>query len=179
MLRVMLCMLVGTFLLQAGTVVYFSPQHNITQKLMEEIAQETGTVRVAMYAFTDQDLAKVLVQAKKRGVDVEVIVDRSTIKSRSPVHNLHKNGIPVFVWNIEKQEKKEPRALMHDKFCVFGKTAVWTGSFNWTRQANRANQENVVVLDDPSIISAFEAEFEKIKRSHCNSYEKYMQLYPK
>lgn len=65
-----------------------------------------------------------------------------------------------------------PRA--HHKFVVFGKLsqssredhvdwlpyAVWTGSFNFTKNA-AASLENAVVLRQPKIVAAFAAEFEQ------------------
>ncbi len=39
---------------------------------------------------------------------------------------------------------------------------VGTGSFNWTREAECCNWENLVVLDDPALARAFEAEFKRL-----------------
>ena len=52
--------------------------------------------------------------------------------------------------------------LMHDKvFVVDGRTVV-TGSFNWTRQAQEANDENAVFADNQWLAQRYADEFERI-----------------
>ena len=58
---------------------------------------------------------------------------------------------------------------MHNKFAIFaqnvkGKALIWTGSFNWTKSAHSANQENVVVLDSADIIESFRKQFKILKQ---------------
>ena len=43
---------------------------------------------------------------------------------------------------------------MHHKFAVIDGRIVLNGSFNWTRQAVLYNQENVVISDNPVLVSA-------------------------
>merc|ERR1719507_681994 len=47
---------------------------------------------------------------------------------------------------------------MHHKFLVLD-DRVYSGSFNWTKQASRANSENLCVLPDPGLVGAFGREF--------------------
>ena len=49
--------------------------------------------------------------------------------------------------------------LFHNKFAIFDKKVVFTGSFNWTVAANTRNQENVVVIDDEEVAKKYEAQF--------------------
>jgi phosphatidylserine/phosphatidylglycerophosphate/cardiolipin synthase-like enzyme len=51
---------------------------------------------------------------------------------------------------------------MHHKFAVIDGKTLLTGSYNWTRSAADFNEENVVVTDDPRLVSSFAAEFEKL-----------------
>jgi phosphatidylserine/phosphatidylglycerophosphate/cardiolipin synthase-like enzyme len=37
-----------------------------------------------------------------------------------------------------------------------------TGSYNWTRNAAKENQENLVVTHDPLIVRPFSEEFERL-----------------
>ena len=54
----------------------FSPQGKCSAHILREIEQAKKELLVAVYAFTRDDLAQALVQAKKRGVVVQVVVDR-------------------------------------------------------------------------------------------------------
>ncbi len=54
----------------------FSPQGNCSAYILREIEQARKELLVAVYAFTSDELASGLVQARKRGVSVQVILDR-------------------------------------------------------------------------------------------------------
>ena len=54
----------------------FSPQGKCSAHILREIERAKKELLVAVYAFTSDDLASALVQAKKRGVAVQVVVDR-------------------------------------------------------------------------------------------------------
>ena len=63
-------------------------------------------------------------------------------------------------------QKGNARPRMHHKFAVFLNAnfkpyRVWTGSYNWTNNAE-LSFENAVVLDDKSIVSAYFKEFQQI-----------------
>jgi phosphatidylserine/phosphatidylglycerophosphate/cardiolipin synthase-like enzyme len=59
---------------------------------------------------------------------------------------------------------------------VFGDHTVWTGSYNFTKQATTHNRENAVVLRDSSIAARYLQEFHKIKREGCRPYRQYLVL---
>jgi phosphatidylserine/phosphatidylglycerophosphate/cardiolipin synthase-like enzyme len=63
---------------------------------------------------------------------------------------------------------------MHDKFCVLGESKVWTGSFNFTFEATRANRENVVVLESAQIARCYLEEFERLKNAGCVPLKEYL-----
>jgi phospholipase D len=161
---------------------YFSPNDHIADHLIAMIAKEKKSIKAAVYSLTHRGVAQALAQAKNRGVEVEVIVDPFSLRNRSSMTILTKAGIPVLVWNPEEdvstlksKEKKKP--LMHDKFCVFGKSIVWTGSFNFTYDADGKNEENVVVLEDAALASRFEEQFNIIKNKGTIPYEKFLKIH--
>src|SRR6266487_429694 len=57
----------------------FSPQGKCAAHILREIGSAKKELLVAVYAFTSDDLASALVQAKKRGVAVQVVIDRKII----------------------------------------------------------------------------------------------------
>ncbi len=52
--------------------------------------------------------------------------------------------------------------LMHNKFCIFNESIVWTGSFNPTVNGNYYNNDNVVILFSKAIAKNYEEEFEEL-----------------
>src|SRR5689334_3074273 len=79
--------------------IYFSPQDHLGDKLQQLIRDESTSIRIAMYAFFHKKIAEALIAAKKRGVDVEVIVDPFSVKARGPLKKLADAGVKVLVWN--------------------------------------------------------------------------------
>jgi phosphatidylserine/phosphatidylglycerophosphate/cardiolipin synthase-like enzyme len=116
-----------------------------------EIGNARRTIRVQMYALTLQEIVGALVKARRRGVDVRVIVDRSQLtQDRSEVFRiagLASSGVPVLVDTVP--------GLMHDKVMVIDSETVLTGSFNYTWSAERFNAENLLVLHDATLAAEY------------------------
>lgn len=114
------------------------------------------SIRLAAYSFTSKPIAKALVAASKRGVDVMVVVDKSQRSERYTSATFLANmGIPVRV--------DSRYAIMHNKFMVVDAHTVQTGSFNYTASAARRNAENVVVVaGTPNMVSAYDAEWRRL-----------------
>ncbi|MFH0970861.1 MAG: phospholipase D family protein [Candidatus Diapherotrites archaeon] len=109
-------------------------------------------VWIAMYSFTNQNLADAVMAAHKRGLDVRVIVEKQQAGSQFSLHDeLAEKGIPVRI-------DTNPN-LMHHKFAVVDNDGVITGSMNWTGNGVSGNNENVLVIHSNELNSQFEKEF--------------------
>ena len=60
-----------------GTTVGFTPGGTCTELLVNAIAGATASILVQAYSFTSAPIAKALLDTHKRGVQVEVILDKS------------------------------------------------------------------------------------------------------
>jgi len=113
-------------------------------------------VWVAMFALTDDVLAGELLSAFHRGVDVKVIVDDEQcgmLGADAP--KLLEAGVPVLI--------DSSPARMHHKIAILDE-CVLTGSFNWTKQASMTNWENLCILRDPAVVTAYANEFKALWR---------------
>jgi phosphatidylserine/phosphatidylglycerophosphate/cardiolipin synthase-like enzyme len=160
--------------------VYFSPEDQLDKRLIEQIDKETKSICVCIYTFTHRGVADALIEAKKRGVEVEIVVDRFSVKIKAPLKKLADAGIPIHVWDPDRAKRKiAHRPLMHNKFCVFGSDKVWTGSFNFTYEASRIHQENALVIQDVALASAYKGQFHTIKIRSCIPFSSYVAMRPK
>jgi phosphatidylserine/phosphatidylglycerophosphate/cardiolipin synthase-like enzyme len=62
---------------------------------------------------------------------------------------------------------------MHHKIIIIDNQTVLTGSYNFTGSAERDNDENLVIIDDPVIVGQYVEEFERVyaqaqNPSRCN-----------
>ena len=55
---------------------------------------------------------------------------------------------------------------MHNKFVIIDQRIVMTGSYNWTARATKANQENVVVIENSYLTTTFITEFNKLWKQY-------------
>lgn len=160
--------------------VYFSPEDHLEQRLISLIEKEKKSIHIAVYSLTHRRIATALIEAKQRGVQVEVIVDRFSVKAKSPLLLMSQAGIPISVWDSDpRRTKKSHRPLMHHKFCVFGDDMVWTGSFNWTYEASRSHKEDVIALRDPSLAAAYKDQFYHIQSTSCVPLASYVAYHRK
>ena len=114
--------------------------------LIEAINGTQTSLLVQAYSFTSNPIAKAIENAKARGVDVRVIVDKSQISDRYSITTFLRNsGIPVAV-------DSRP-AIAHNKVMIFDGEAVFTGSFNFTKSAQSRNAENGIILRGDSALA--------------------------
>lgn len=150
-----------TVFAQAKQAVHFSSQESLRKALVEKIKRENTSIRAAVFIFTDPNIANEIVNAKKRGVDVELVLDCSNAHKCKALQNFIDEGIKTYLWM--GNEKQKP-GIMHHKFCVFHHEALWNGSFNFTKAADSCHRENVICLDNKKLAKAFEEEFERLKQ---------------
>ena len=93
--------------------VFFSPTGGCTEAVVKEIDAAKSTILVQAYSFTSVPIAKALVDAHKRGVKIQMILDKSqrTEKYSSADFVLHA-GIPTFI--------DAKHAIAHNKVMVIG-----------------------------------------------------------
>ena len=129
----------------------FSPAGKCSSLIIREIQQAKKELLVAVYAFTSDELATVVVQAKKRGLAVQVVIDRDfdAGNERSKGKFLEAQRVPVRrIAAIKSNPPVKEAGLMHQKFAILDRSAVLTGSYNWTHAADRLNDENLLFFRD-------------------------------
>ena len=79
--------------------VYFSPNGGCTDAIVRELDKAQSTVLVQAYSFTSYKIAKALLDAHKRGVKVEIILDKSQMKFHTTVVlGICQNLLPIWSW---------------------------------------------------------------------------------
>lgn len=123
-----------------GTIeVAFSPQGGIAGMIVKELNGAKSSIEVQSYSFTSAPIAKALVDAKRRGVNVRVIIDKSQKSLKySIVTYLTNAGVPVHI--------DRGFSIAHSKIMIVDRIDVITGSFNFTKAAEETNAENCLIL---------------------------------
>jgi phosphatidylserine/phosphatidylglycerophosphate/cardiolipin synthase-like enzyme len=143
--------------------VYFSPHGGCTDAITRELNKAKSTILVQAYTFSSAPIAKALVNAHKRGVMVEVILDKSQRTQKySSATFLYNQGIPV---RIDAQH-----AIAHNKVMVIDGDTVITGSFNFTKAAEESNAENLLIIHDKKLAERYIKNWQE-HESHSEIYK--------
>jgi cardiolipin hydrolase len=135
---------------------FFFPNLANVKKMVKYIAFAQKSIDLCIFSFTNDDLANEIIAAHKRGVTVRIITDDEAMKGKgADAQRCSDKGIPVRTDN-------NVQFHMHNKFMIVDSLYLVTGSFNWTFQAGKSNQENVVVLDGQYYIDKYNQEFNKL-----------------
>jgi phosphatidylserine/phosphatidylglycerophosphate/cardiolipin synthase-like enzyme len=142
--------------------VYFSPKGGCTDAVIRELNKAQTTVLVQAYSFTSASIAKALLDAHKKGVKVEVILDKSQRTDQySSATILFNAGIPVKIDAVH--------AIAHNKIMIIDDETVITGSFNFTKAADENNAENLLVIKDKRLAERYIMNWQEHER-HSEVY---------
>ncbi len=148
-----------------GVRVYFSPHGGATGAVVNALEAATNTVLVQAYSFTSAAIAKALVDAHRRGLNVQVLLDKSQRTERYSEADFLKNeGLQPLI--------DAEHAIAHNKIIIIDDYLVLTGSFNFTKAAEEHNAENLLVINDPVLARQYADNW----RAHAQHSEPYERL---
>ena len=124
------------------------------QGLVETINQAQKTLDIAIYELDLEPVADAILAARDRGVAVRLVTDSDTLAEDDALIRLEKEKIPI----VPDQRS----SIMHNKFVIVDGRAVWTGSWNFTRNDTFRNNNNAIYIQSPELASNYVAEFEEM-----------------
>ncbi|HIB01392.1 MAG TPA: phospholipase D family protein, partial [Phycisphaerales bacterium] len=118
---------------------YFSPNRGAADTLIGFIGRCEHTLDAAVYSITHDGIRDALIAAHNRGVRVRILTDSLQAKGRySDDEALEDSGIAVL--------RDTQSGSMHNKVIIGDGKAVGTGSFNWSKNADKRNAENFLIV---------------------------------
>lgn len=132
----------------------FTPWDDAEGAIIKALLQARREIQVQAYLFTSRALARALIEAKQRGVIVEVLADREMLVKgeNSQIPRLAEAGIPIWL--------ESRYAVAHNKIILIdpreADATVITGSYNFTYSAQARNAENLLILrGNPALAQAY------------------------
>jgi phosphatidylserine/phosphatidylglycerophosphate/cardiolipin synthase-like enzyme len=136
-----------------GDIAQTAPGSEIRAMLEAELAQATRRVLAEVYTLTDPAVLRRLVQARRRGATVQVLLDPNQAYNLHGFDVLRAGGVDVRWYPVPKG------ALLHAKIGLFDGTLV-LGSANWTLSGLDVNHEVDVETADPRAVAAYGSSFD-------------------
>ena len=144
--------------------VFFSPKGGWQDAIVRELGAAKTYVHVQAYSFTSAPIARALVDAAKRGVKVEVVIDKDRVTENCSEATYFANqGVPVFA--------DGKHAIAHNKVMVIDGQTVLTGSFKFTKAAEESNAENLLVIRSADLAAKYEKNYQE-HLAHSVKYER-------
>ena len=150
--------------------IYFSPKDDIYNTLiLPEIKNAKSEIFVSAFYFTDRKMISELINAKKRGVNVMVLMDAlGAINFKDRISSLRKENIPVVAENWGGKN--------HEKSIVIDSSILIVGSCNFSSAGFHKNDENMIKITNAEIASFYRDYYLKL----FNSIDKkYLKLIPR
>lgn len=142
---------------------HFAPTHDPIQVVVDAIDDAQQTVAFMVFSFTRADVVDALERAHARGVSVVGIFDESQANGAWSVdEDLAAAGVPVFIDGNENASGFSGGKLHHKVLIVDADTAdaaVISGSMNWSNAGTGDNDENLVLIESPSVATPMMDQF--------------------
>lgn len=145
------------------TKVFFGPNGRCTDAIVNEINKAQSEILVQAYSVTSAPIAKALVDAHKRGVQVRAIMVKSQRTAKYSSATLPVNSkIQSFI--------DDQHNIHHNKIMIIDGTTVITGSFNFTKNAENGNAENLIIRKSGDLAKLYKDNWNQHK-DHSEVYE--------
>lgn len=147
--------------------VYFSPKDKaISKALIPLIDDAHEYIYVPIFFLTDKNMVNALICAKKRGVEIKVLLDAVAAQNAYSKHKeLRAAGISVKVENWAGK--------MHQKSMIIDDKTVVIGSMNFSKSGENCNDENcIIVKNAPKLAKKYKQHFLILYNSVPNKWLK-------
>lgn len=137
---------------------HFGPEKEISLIISRRVARAESEILFMAFSFTDEQIGESLLGRADAGVIVRGVFER--VGSDTPF-SYYPPLDQALLPNVAVLTDGNPQ-IMHHKVFIIDRTTVIFGSFNFSDNANRRNDENIVIVHDPTFANFFVEEFETV-----------------
>lgn len=128
--------------------VCFTPNKGCQDLILKTLKEARKSIHIQAYSFTDPEIGKVLQEASRHNISVNVILDKSNrTDKRSLGHSLAPFGIRIRYDYLP--------GIAHNKVIIVDQETIITGSYNFSKSAYSRNAENVLILKDKDLATLY------------------------
>lgn len=144
--------------LSDGTQIstYFAPENDTISPLLKEIISAKKSIYFMAFSFTHDKLGEAMRNRYKTGITVGGVFEERQIDKYSEFESMKNAGIPVIA--------DDSYGTMHHKVIIIDEETVVTGSYNFSKNAETRNSENLLIIKgNKDIARAYLGEFNRFK----------------
>lgn len=134
---------------------YFAPEDRVQNEIIAEVARARERIDFMMFSFTSEPLSEALLMRMLDNVSVRGIMEKHLAAQESSRDEfLALRGAEIFI--------DENDALFHHKVMIIDARTVITGSYNFSVAAENENDENVLIIESPTIAAQYLAAMDSL-----------------
>ncbi len=135
--------------------VFFSPLDRPSDTIVAAIAAAQESIRFLTFSFTADPIADAMIARHQAGLPVRGVFEKTNSRGTGAEYDkLVDAGIDVV--------RDGNCYVLHHKVIIIDDRLVLTGSYNFTGSAETSNDENLVFIEDPAVVAAYVAEFDRL-----------------
>ena len=133
----------------------FSPGNSVAPRIVERVSQGQAQIGFMAFVFTHDRIGQAVLERGGAGVQVIGVFEADDTESQySEFGKMKQAGLRVY--------RDGNRFPMHHKVLVVDGRTVIFGSYNFTANAERDNDENCLIVDDVGLAHAFIEELQRV-----------------
>jgi len=168
-----------------GDITFYAGPHdvggpdNLEQVVVDFIDGAEKRLEIAVQELDNLLIPEAIIRARQRKVLVKLVVEQDYLRAakakRDPWEPLGRQEPNRAVFNAILRTNIDVKtdyntSIFHQKFIVRDRTAVLTGSTNFTATGTHTNLNHIIVIHDKRIASVYAREFREIQRGHFGKY---------
>ncbi len=137
---------------------YFSAQDKPADKIIATIKTAQRSIYFMAYSFTHDGIAAAMTERARAGVTLGGVFETT---GSNTIYSEYNKLKALNLARAELYTDGNPY-IMHHKVIIVDERITIFGSFNFSDNANTANDENLLIVDDASIARAFKQEYDRV-----------------
>lgn len=134
---------------------YFAAEDGVAARIVDQVSRAQRKVHFLAFSFTHDGIGGAMLERQRAGLEVQGVFE--TTGSNTPFSEYGKMkqaGLDVY-------QDGSPYAMHHKVILLDDRVTIF-GSFNFSNNADRDNDENLLIVDDPEFAAPFEQEFQRV-----------------
>ncbi|MCS6802343.1 MAG: phospholipase D-like domain-containing protein [Chloroflexota bacterium] len=136
----------------------FAPQDKVAERVVARVREARTRIVFLAFQFTSDSIGDAMIARARNGVKVAGVVERTGSETQfAEFRKLQAAGIEVY-------QDGNPY-IMHHKVIVIDDRIVMLGSYNFSENADRNNDENLLIIEDRGLAQRYLEEFDRVREA--------------
>ena len=136
--------------------VLFAPEDPVRSRLLDVLKGASKSIRFLAFSFTDDDIGKLVLAQARKGVAVQGVFETTGSGTKFSEYG------PFKAAGLDVRRDGDTKVILHHKLFIVDDHIVVTGSYNFSRNADKSNDENLLILNDANLARRYTEEFRRL-----------------